>query len=169
MLISLLWIPTYSNIFRKKIQELNSGTRCHSCFFKEHFLHLISQEALHPNLSSSQKIRTKENVHFYALCFTLFSSVSTLADISRWAAAQEEGCCDFVALAEVLSEWSTDDLTASVPPPQCNNEHQAALHAQTAMTCKNTPPFKEQDTQTWLARIFSNLHLLGANAEKLHN
>ena len=37
------------------------------------------------------------------------------------------------------------------------------------MTCKNTPPFKEQDTQTWLARIFSSLRLQGANAEKLHH
>lgn len=78
MLISLLWIPTS---LEKKIQEINSGTRCHSRFFKEHFLHLISQEALHPNLSSSQ-IRTKDDVHFYALCFTLFSTVSTLADTS---------------------------------------------------------------------------------------
>lgn len=117
----------------------------------------------------SQKTRTKGKVHSYASCFTLFLSVSTLSGISRWAAAQEKGSCDFVALAEVLGEQFTDDLTAPVLPLQCNNEHQAALHAHTAMTCKNTPPFKEQDKRMWLARIFSSLRLLGANAEKPHN
>lgn len=46
-----------SNIFRKKISgnHLNSGTGCHSCFFKEHFLHLISQAALHSNVSSEAR------------------------------------------------------------------------------------------------------------------
>lgn len=108
-----------SNIFRKKISgnHLNSGTGCHSCFFKEHFFTLdLTSSPPFQCLLWSQKIRTKEKVHFCALCFTLFSSVSTLAGISRWAAAQEEGCCDFVALAEVLSERFTDDLTAPVPP-----------------------------------------------------
>jgi len=151
MLISLLWIPILLRKFFSG-NNLSSGTRRHSCFFEECFLHLISRETLRPKLSSSEPRRSEQRKRCMFLCrrFCPFLvEASRVAGISQRAAAQEEGCCDFMALAEVLSKivhWWFNCPSAA--PKKVTTENQAALHAHTARTCKHTPLFKEQNTQT---------------------
>lgn len=125
MLISLLWIP----ILLKKIfsgNNLSSGTRYYSHFFKEHFLHLISQETFQPKLSSAEERRSERRSEqrkrcMFLCCWTWHPSLieaSRMAGISQGAAAQEEGCCDFMALPEVLSKRFTDNWNSPQYHPQ---------------------------------------------------
>lgn len=144
MLISLLWVP----ILLKKIfsgNNLSSGTRYYSHFFKEHFLHLISQETFPPKLSSAERRSEQRKRCMFLCCWTWHPSLveaSGMAGISQGAAAQEEGCCDFMALPEVLSKHFTE--LPPVPSPKSKDKNQAALHAHTATTCKNTPPCRNR-------------------------
>lgn len=110
---------------KKKIfsgNNLSSGTRYYSHFFKEHFLHLISQETFPPKLSSSAERRSEQRKRcMFLCCWTRHPSLveaSRMAGISQGAAAQEEGCCDFMALPEVLSKHFTDYWTAPSAIPK---------------------------------------------------
>lgn len=109
-------------------------------------LHLISQETLHPSLSSSETRGSEQTKRcVYAVCFLLSSS-----EPPAWQVLHNE--LQHMRKDAVISwHWLrysvfTDGLTAPVPSPRSNKKNQAALHAQTATTCKTTPPCKEQNT-----------------------
>lgn len=121
MLISLLWIP----ILLKKFfpgNNLSSGTRCHSCFFKEHFLHLISQETLRPKLSFSETRRAEhkeKGACFYAVYFILSSSTPPEWRVfhNELQHKRKDAVISWHWLRYSVKEF-TDDLTAPVPSPK---------------------------------------------------
>lgn len=152
MLISLLWIPM---LLKKKTfsgNNLSSGTRYYSHFFKEHFLHLISQETLQPKLSSSAERRSEQRKRCMFLCVghDILPSVKPLG----WQVFHKElqhrrkgAVIPWHCLRYSVNISLTTELPP-VPSPKSKDKNQAALHAHTATTCKNTPPCREQSTQT---------------------
>lgn len=119
-LTSLLWIP----ILLKKFfsgNNLSSGTRCHSCFFEEHFLHLISQETLRPKLSFSEtrSEHKEKGACFCAECFSLSSSKPPERQgfHNELQHKRKDAVTSWHWLRYSVKQF-TDDLTAPVPSPK---------------------------------------------------
>lgn len=101
-----------SNTLKKKKifsgNNLSSGTRYYSHFF---FTLDLPRNLSAQALLLCRKVRTKKKVHVSLwLDMTSFPvEASRMAGISQGAAAREEGCCDSMALPEVLSKHFSDD------------------------------------------------------------
>lgn len=128
--------------------NLSSGTRYYSHFFKEHFLHLISQETLQPKLSCSAERRSEQRKR----CVFPYAGNDILPSLKplEWQVLHKElqhrrkGA---VILWHCLRYSVNISLTIELPPvpsPKNKDKNQAALHAHTATTCKNTPPSRNR-------------------------
>lgn len=139
-----------SNTSKKKIfsgNNLSSGTRYYSHFFKEHFLHFWSHKK--PSSPSSPPLQREGQNKEKGAGYDILPSLKPLERqvFHKELQHRRKGA---VILWHCLRYSVNISLMIELPPvpsPKSKDKNQAALHAHTATTCKNTPPCKEQNTQ----------------------